>query len=211
MTTTIDTTDLTNARIELARLAVEMPQVAVRTINSSLTGIKTDMKKLAREDYNFKAAALDSRMSKQTATKANIRGIIRSKGGLIHLTDFTGTRKTNKGITVNIKKSTGSQSIPRAFKAPARISSKEIILRRPGMPRGQTQNLYPRYGPPGSAGKPGSSATIDVFYGPHPEIIYNAPENWARIQKDADDRLTKAMDREIAAEFRRMEGKWQAK
>ena len=48
MTTTIDTTDLTNARIELARLAVEMPNVAVRTINSSLTGIKTDMKKLAR-------------------------------------------------------------------------------------------------------------------------------------------------------------------
>ena len=136
-------------------------------------------------------------MSKQTASKANIRGIIRSKGGLIHLTDFTGTRATKtKGVVINVKKSTGPQRIPRAFKAPGRFSGKEIIYHREPKPGGA--GLVPRM-------------PIKARYGPHPEIIYNAPANWARIQKNADDRLTKAMDREIAAEFRRMEGKWQAK
>ena len=208
MATQINVHDLENVKTDLETLAREMPNVAVRAINKALTGTKTDVKSIIRAEYNIKAGALDTRMTANKATKANISGSLVSRGGPTHLTDIAGTNKTARGISVNVRKSTGRQLLPRAFKAAGRNSGKEIVLRRPGKPRGQHANLWGRYGPPGSGGKVGSQARLDTFYGPHPEILMNAPENWAKIQTAAAQRLDTNIEREIDAEFRRLEGKW---
>ena len=207
--TQMDTSDLEKAQRDLRALGNEMPHVAVRALNKTMTGTKTDAKQIIRQEYNIKSGALEKRMSMSKANRANLSGYLQSKGGLVSLTDIAGTRQLKTvGVRVNVRKSTGPQDIPRAFIAPGRYSGKLVVLRRPGQPRGQTENLYPRYGPPGSAGKVGSQATLDAFYGPHPESLYNAPHNWAKIQRAAGKRLDTNITREIDAEFRRQEGKW---
>ena len=206
----VDTSDLQRAQRDLASLANEMPNVAVRALNKAMTGVKTDSKSVIRDAYNIKASTLDKRFYVKRATRNDISGYVRSMGYHVGLTSdlSVSTSQIKTGVSVNIKKATGRQLIPRAFIQPGRNSGKLIVLRRPGLPRGQHENLYARYGPPGSAGGAGSRATLDAFYGPHPEILYNAPENWAKIQKHAADRIDTNIEREIDAEFRRMDGKW---
>ena len=191
----IDQTDIDRAARDLDNLAQEMPHVAVRAINKALDGVKTDAKAIIRELYNYKAATLDGRMTKQQATRANIQGALISKGGPVHLTDIVGTRQTARGVSVNVRKDTGRQLIPRAFIAAGRISGKQIVFRRVGDPPGQHLRLVGR-------------RPIEAKYTAHPEVLYNAPENWARIQVAAAERLDTNIAREVDAEFRRQEGKW---
>ena len=217
--------DLAQAQRDLQRLSYEMPAVAVRALNKAMAGTKTDMKNVIRAEYNIKAGVIDERMSIRKANRAQIQGHIQSKGKHIGLTSDLSTaakqpgaltakgRKSSafgagQGVVVNIKKSTGKQVFPRAFIQPGKHSGKLIVLRRPGKPRGQHATLWGRYGPKGSGGKPGSKATLDAFYGPHPETLYNAPHNWAKIQSKAAERLDTNIEREIDAEFRKQQGKW---
>ncbi len=178
-------------REDMGKLSREMPHVAVRAINKAMAGTKTDMKKLVREEYNYKAAALDKRMTATKATSANITGIIVSKGGAVHLTDIAGTRQIKAGVSVDVRKSTGRRLIPRAFINRGRNSGKLIVFRRKEE-NGRMVGRYP----------------IEARYTAHPEVVYNAPHNWARIQTMAAERLDTNIAREIDAEFRRLDGKW---
>ena len=195
MSATIELKDLETTKKALEDLASEMPHVAVRAINKSLTGVKTDIKTIIRADYNYKAGALDKRMTATKATRAKIEGRIVSKGGAVHLTDIAGTAKGPRGVTVNVKKSTGRKLIPRAFVAHGQRSGKKIVFRRVGSPPGQHAKLVGRH-------------PIEAFYTGHPEVIMNTAENWAKIQTAAATRLDTNIEREIDAEFRRLEGKW---
>ena len=209
--------DLAQAQKDLQRLSYEMPAVAVRALNKAMAGTKTDMKNVIRAEYNIKAGVIDERMSIRKANRAQIQGHIQSKGKHIGLTSDLSTpakqpgaltakgRKSSafgagQGVVVNVKKSTGKQVIPRAFIRPGRGSGKLIVLRRPGDPPGQIDNLVGRYAR--------SSPRLDAFYGPHPETLYNAPHNWAKIQSKAAERLDTNIEREIDAEFRKQQGKW---
>ena len=207
-TVIIRSQDIQTARRSIAELAEEMPHVAVRALNKAMTGVKTDAKAIIRQEYNIKAGALDKRISIRKATRQNITGVVTSKGSAIHHIDIAGTRQGKSGVSVNVKKSTGSQVLPRTFLAPGTRSGKMIVLRRPGKPRGQHATLYGRYGPPGSGGKVGSRARLDSFVGPHPEVLMNAPHNWAKIQLAASNRLDKAIGSEMDAELRRLAGQW---
>jgi len=191
----IDTADLERARSDLNSLANEMPHVAVRALNKAMTGVKTDIVSIIRDNYNYKATALRKRITITKATRTNVRGFVQSKGGPVHLTDITGTRQTKKGISVDVRKDTGRRLIPRAFKASGRHSGKEIVFRREGDPPGQTARLVSRY-------------PIRAITTAHPEVLYNAPHNWAKIQSKAAERLDTNIEREIDAEFRKQQGKW---
>lgn len=192
----VDTQALADAQAMLANIENGFVRAYARALNTTVTGVRTDMVAMCRDDYTFKVAAVQSRTALEKATFSRLQASVSSTGKETHLTDFVGTNETQKGITVNIRKSTGRQLIPRTFKATVK-SGKEIILRRPGDPRGQHATLYGRYGPPGSGGKIGSRARLDVFYGPHPEIIYNTPENWEKLKKQADERLTANFSTEV--------------
>ena len=58
-------------------------------------------------------------------------------------------------------------------------SNKKLSLRR-RVVDGQRVGRYP----------------IDALYGPHPEVVYNTPENWSRLEDEADERLTLNFTRE---------------
>ena len=183
--------NLDQVQADLRQLAGEMPHVAVRALNKTMTGVKTDMVNVVREGYNFKAGALKKRMRISKANRASIQGYVQSKGRPMHLTDIAGTRQTKSGVSVNVRKSTGRQLIPRAFINVGRNSGKKLVFRR-AEEGGQMVARYP----------------IEARYAPHPEHVYNAPHNWAKIQGKAAERLDKNIGREIDAEFRKLEGKW---
>ncbi|MCA1794611.1 MAG: phage tail protein [Desulfobacteraceae bacterium] len=193
---------------DLDSLANEMPHVAVRALNKSMTGVKTDMVKIIRANYNYKAGAVKKRITIRKANRANISGHVQSKGGPVHLTDVTGTNQTKRGVSVNVRRDTGRKLIPRAFLAPGKNSGKIVVLRRPGKPRGQYATLYNRYGPEGSGGKPNSQAKLDWFDAAHPEILYNTEHNWAKVKDAAKDRLDTNIQRELDSELRKAAGKW---
>lgn len=208
----VDTKDLRQVQEELQELSGQVPHVAVRALNKAMKGTKTDMVAIVRESHTFKATALRKRLKINRATRADISGSVESRGNPIHLTDMAGTRQTKKGVTVNVKKDTGRQLIPRAFKAKSKTSGKEMVLRRPGKDTYSSyQDMYGRYGPAGTGGtvmKRGRTATLLWFPAPYPESVYNTPDTWAKVEDAAAKRLDENIGREIDAEFRRLEGKW---
>lgn len=200
----VDNEDLRRAQEALARLASEMPNVAARSLNSTMKSVHTDVKKVLRATYNIKAGVIGGRIQVgKRASKDDISGYVRSKGYHIGLTTDLDSKamakQTDRGVEVNIRKDTGARLLPRTFIQPGRNSGKLIVLRRPGEPRGQSEKLVGRY----AVDKP----RLDAFYGPHPETLMNHPENWVQIQKLIAVRLDGNIEREIKAEFRYLGGK----
>ena len=195
----LDKTHLMKVQLMLYGMNNGFPRAFSRALNRTTSMTKTGMIKLARRDYNYKAGAIRKRIDVKKSTYKQLSASVKSSGRHLNMVDITGTRKTNKGLSVNVKKATGIKLLPRVFKAPGKHSGKEIALRRPGNPRGQHKVLYARYGPPGSGGKPGSKARLDSFYPPHPELIFRTDENWAELQKTADQTLRSRLEHEMDA------------
>lgn len=189
--------DIKAAKRALIFVEDGFPKAYARALNKSATSVRTDMVGLVRKEYNYKAAAIRKRIEIRRATRADLSASLYSSGRHVNLTDIIGTRKTKKGVSVNVKKSTGRKLIPRAFINQGVKSGKRIVLRRPGNPRGQRKKLWARYGPPGSGGKVGSMARLDYFEAVPVEIIYNTPQNWARIQKKAGAHIKKHFAHEV--------------
>lgn len=188
--------DIKAAKRALIFIEDGFPKAYARALNKSATSVRTDMVGLIRKEYNYKATAIRKRIVISRASRADLSASLRSSGQYVNLTDIIGTRKTKKGVSVNVKKSTGRKLIPRAFINQGVRSGKPIVLRRPGDPRGQREKLWARYGPPGSGGKVGSRARLDYFDAVPVEVIYNTPQNWACIQQKADAHLKKHLGHE---------------
>ena len=117
-----------------------------------------------------------------------------SIGKPIHLTSLLGTRwggPSTPGAVVNVKKSTGIQTIKSAWIGKGKHSGKDIVYRRTKNP-GQKR----RTDPPGRY-------PIRALHAPHPEIIYNQPAVWKSIQYLVDYGLTKNLNHEVDALIQR--------
>jgi hypothetical protein len=206
--------DITKTQDALKLLALEYPKAAVRAVNASMTGAKTDMKKIIRADYNFKVSTLEKRFRIVRAKVSALQGVIESKGLSVPLTEVAGTKQTKKGVKAKIKKTGAGGLIPSAFIQTVR-SGKTIVLRRPTVSlKMNTGKRYPRYGVPGSGGlvtihgKKGREARLEWFETMHPEFLYNTKATWKRIGLAVQERVDKNVTRETDAELRRLKGKW---
>ena len=176
----IDKNQLSGVRKMLLELRGQFPRAFSRALNKTVTGTRTDLVGLVRRDYNYKAAAIRKRIALNKATFQHLSASVKSSGGGVHLTDIAGTRQTKTGVSVNVKKATGRRLISRAFIREARNSGKTIVFRR--------QEI---------GGKMVPRLPLGARYASHPEVIYNTPENWPRIQKQAGERLDKNFDHEV--------------
>jgi hypothetical protein len=208
--------DIVKTQEALKSLALEYPKAAVRAVNASMTGVKTDMKKILRTDYNYKATTLESRIRIVKAKVNAFRGMIESKGKSVPLTDIAGTRQLKAGVKAKIRKDGSGDVIPSAFIQTVG-SGKKVVLRRPMIPpKMRGGKRYGRYGDPGTGGlvtvnpasKGRGSARLEWFETMHPEFLYNTKENWQRISLSVKERLDKNIQRETDAEIRRLKGKW---
>lgn len=171
--------DVKSAKAMLSGIQSGFPRAYARALNKTTAGVRTDMVTLARDEYTFKAKAVRERITIKKATFSNLESSTTSKGKGVLLTDFTGTRQTKKGLSVNVKKSTGRQILEHAFKNAA-PSGKMISMWR-SVESGKRVGRYP----------------VEAIYGPHPETIYNTPENWATLEGKASDRLVENFEHEV--------------
>lgn len=185
----IDKNTLSQAQKILSDVNKGFRRALSQSLNAATKDVKTKIIDIAISEYNFKKTAISKRISTTTSRVSTLSAGVKSSGRSIHLTDVKSTKQTSTGVSVNVNKATGRKKIPRTFIASGKNSGKKIVMRRPGKPRGQYRKLYGRYGPPGSGGKLGSRARLDVFYGPHPELIYKS--NWPKIQDIAQKSLDK--------------------
>lgn len=186
----IDQAKLEELRHALADIKNGVPKAMSRAINTTVTGVKTDMVFIAREQYNFKAAALRDRIRVYKASPQKLSAKVASTGKPIHLTDITGTTWRGPqaaGTTVNVKKATGRKMIKSAWIGTGKHSGKEIVMTRTdekGLRRRTTpEGRYP----------------VKALYAPHPEIIYNYEPVWKSIRYLADITLEKRLNHEMDA------------
>lgn len=185
----LDKADLNRAKRMLADCKNGFPKAFYRTLNKTAANTKTDMVTLVRDRYNFKAAAIRKRINVyRCPSYAALRATVRSVGPGIHLTDVAGTRQTKKGVTVDVKKSTGRHLIPHAFIAPGRTSKKKIVFIRDFVSGTRVVK---------SGGVMAKRYPISPIYASHPEVVYNTDENWPNVQKNADSRLKENFSHEV--------------
>lgn len=173
-------------------------------LNKAATGTQTDMVAMARDDYTYKADAVRARTEVVKASWTKLSSLVRSRGKGVPLTDFLGTRQTSTGLTVMIRRSTGLKQIRHAFIKAGRHSGKMLAFWRAG--------IFDRL-------TPGTKAYVDLqeatykgeiarsglvwrypiiaLYGPHPELVYNTPENWQKLKGYASERMDVAFAHEI--------------
>lgn len=156
------------------------PKALTRSMNTTIDGIATDMVSLLRTRYNYKATPLRARLTKDKARYTKLSGSVTSKGKDVHLIDVLGTRQTQKGVSVNVKKATGRQLIPHAFIPKSKKLKKKIVFIRSE----ESGKLVPRY-------------PIEARYAPHPETLYNTGPNWEYLRKKANARMDKNFAKEI--------------
>ena len=161
-----------------------------RAINTTLGGVKTDLKTLIRKDYKHKAGPIAKRIKITKSTFARVTGVVESKGRPFNFIDIQGVSQTTKGVTVQIKKdgprtlfkSAFKNEVPYGREITGTAGSKLLVLQRVKIAHRQVDR-YP----------------IKGLYAPHPEIIYNRPRNWAKIESQAKVRLDKSLNKEINA------------
>lgn len=178
----LDQQSVSSAKSALDGIKGGLPRATARALNDTFSGVRTDMVRLIREDYNHKATAVRARISIVKANATSLAGLVMSKGRAMHLTDIATTTQTAKGVTVNVKKSTGRKLIPSAFINIGKKSGKKIVFLRAQ----QGDRMVGRY-------------PITAKYAPHPEIIYNTRENWDRLQAQAKVRLDNNFAHEVDA------------
>lgn len=176
--------DIDAARETLAGIENGFVRAYARALNTAGDGVRTDMVAMARDAYTFRADAVRSRIQVNRATWSNLTASVESRGTGVHLTEFLGTRQISTGLSVDVKRSTGRQYITHAFLNTAR-SGRLLALRRLVID-GRRVARYP----------------IEALYGPHPEVVYNTPENWDTLEDQADERLTAAFTEEVDAVLR---------
>lgn len=173
-------------------------------LNKAAAGTQTDMIAMARDDYTYKADAVRSRTEVEKSTWTKLSSLVRSRGKGVPLTDFIGTRQTSTGLTVMIRRSTGLKQIRHAFIAPGKHSGKMLAFWRAAV----FDKLTPGTAAYASLQKSISEGHIArsglvwrtpiiALYGPHPELVYNTPENWAKLQGYASERMDVAFAHEI--------------
>lgn len=173
-------------------------------LNKAATGTQTDMVAMARDDYTYKAESVRSRTSVQKSNWSNLSSSVKSVGKGVPLTEFLGTRQTSTGLSVMIRRSTGLKQIRHGFLAPGKHSGKRLAFWRAGV----FDNLTPGTAAFSSLKEAISEGHIArsglvwrtpiiALYGPHPELVYNTPENWQKLQGYASERMDVAFAHEI--------------
>jgi hypothetical protein len=178
-TARISTEDIANAKTILEDIKNGFERAYARALNTTLTGVRTDLVAMARDDYAFRADAVRSRITLNNATFSDLNASIVSRGDGVLLSDFVGTRQISTGLSVNVKRSTGRQYITHGFLNQTR-SGKIVAMRRQVID-GQRVRRYP----------------VQSLYGPHPEIVWNVEENWAKLEVLAGERLDANFEHEV--------------
>ncbi len=174
-------------------------KVLSRSLNKTLTGVKTDASTEIRKELNAKKAAVDETFTLNKATIKKLNASIISTGTPLALIDFVGTRQTAKGVSVLVKKAGSRKIIPGAFITTLKGGHKGVFWRDWHGTK-KPKNSKIRYGTlPRKFRLPMSER-----FGPRvPDILSNQPVMDAVLKK-ASDRLHTNINHELEYELSKL-------
>lgn len=139
----IDTQGASIEQLErLARTvsATIIPDSISRALNRATTATRTEASKAIRGTYNVPAAEIRSTFRIRRASRQRLESTVVSSGARLPLSRF-GARQTRRGVTVNVRRSTGRKRLDRGFFGRGALPSSRIF-RRVGRARLPVEQLF---------------------------------------------------------------------
>lgn len=100
----INQDDLRNVRTMLADFKGMPERVMMRSLNKTITGVKTDASTAIRKEITASKKAVDATFKLDKATMTKISAAIKSTGRPLPLAEFS-ARQTKQGVSTQVKKS----------------------------------------------------------------------------------------------------------
>lgn len=117
----IDPKDMQEVRDVLSKLSGdEVKKATVRSVNKTMTGVRTDGVKILTDHYALTASAIRESWSIKKAYFDNPLGVVSSTGMFIRLINY-GARQVNSGVSVKVLKSGGRKIVQHAFIGKIRV------------------------------------------------------------------------------------------
>ncbi|SEM79033.1 Prophage minor tail protein Z (GPZ) [Syntrophus gentianae] len=192
----IDPIDQARVRKLLSGMKNIGERVLSRSLNKTITGVKTDASTEIRQELNAKKAAVDETFTLNKATIKKLSASIVSTGKPLALIDFVGTRQTNKGVSVLVKKTGARKIITGAFITTLKEGHKGVFWRNwHGVKR--TKSTKIKYGAlPKTYRLPMSER-----FGPRVPDILGNDSVMGTVLKKASDRLHTNIESELNYEL----------
>jgi len=125
----MDQDDFRRVQSMLSDIKGAAPRVAMRAINKTMTGTKTDASSAIRAVITAKKSAVDETIKITKATENNPTAYIASTGRPLALIDLS-SRQTNKGVSVQVRKDRPRKIVPGAFIATMKNGHKGVFWRK---------------------------------------------------------------------------------
>lgn len=125
----INQEDMKAVRGMLDGIEKSISLVTMRSVNKTLTGVKTDASSAIREKLNVKKSAVDETFKITKATTLNLAAKFQSTGKPLSLTDFIGTRQVQKGVSVQVRKDKSRTILQRGFIATMKSGHEGVFWR----------------------------------------------------------------------------------
>ncbi len=125
----INENDLRKVHLMLSDFKGASERVFVRSLNKTLTGVKTDSSTAIRAVITAKKAAVDETFKISKAATGKMTAIIASTGKPLALIDYS-ARQTNKGVSVQVRKDRSRKVVPGAFMATMKSGHKGVFWRK---------------------------------------------------------------------------------
>jgi hypothetical protein len=196
----IDTAELERMREALRHVRGGMAKVLERSINRTLTGIRTAASKEIRKEVTVKAKYVkrSMRTHKASARKGRLAGAIESTGRQVPLIGYQ-ARQTKRGVSVRVDRKGGRHLVPHAFIATMPSGHRGVFQRATRHPGARGYGSVPegrdKRGDRQFAAMPRKyRLPIKELYGPAVPSIFKRGGVMRRLERQARER----MDREIA-------------
>ncbi len=192
----IDPIDQAKVRSLFSGMKTIGEKVLSRSLNKTLSGVKTDASAEIRKELNAKKSAVDETFSLNKATIKKLSASIVSTGKPLALIDFTATRQTTKGVSVLVKKSGSRKIIPGAFITTLKEGHKGVFWRNWHGAK-KPKNSKIRYG----ALPEKYRLPMSERFGPRVPDILGNDSVMGTVLKKASDRLHTNIESELKYEL----------
>jgi len=194
----VSKTDLAEVERTMTGIKNGYPKVVSRSLNRTLTGVRTDAVKEIGKVITPRAKTIRSTFTIKKASFRNLTAAVKSTGGPLPLIEYK-ARATKKGVTVQVKKKSSRSLWPGAFIATMPSGHKGIFSRKkPPYRTNRSPKLpwkrFPRK----------FRLEIHEQFGPRvPDIMENAEVINPILQK-AWDRLLRELNHQIDFELSKL-------
>lgn len=157
----LDPMDIAKVKFMLGALSKSGDLVIKQAVNQTLTGVRTDVTNEVSKVITPTKTKIRSTITVNKMTAGDGNAFVKCIGGPLNLINFK-ARQTQKGVTVQVKKSGGRKLVKHAYITTMKNGNKLVMMRKYDGPR---KSLRKSGGSWGAAGRSGGQSFNKGGYG----------------------------------------------